>query len=110
MWRGLDALPAARRSDGWMSTAEGALAGAAVDQIRATCSWQRARLRYRSAGAPLRRAHRCRLRHRVDPALRVFFYLPLEHSEDLARAPFAGLHRGLPATMLPAGRWNTGDH
>lgn len=40
----------------------------------------------------------------VDPALRVFFYLPLEHAEDLAdQRRSLALHRGLPGD--DADRW-----
>ncbi|MBO7941630.1 DUF924 domain-containing protein, partial [Streptomyces sp. S9] len=36
---------------------------------------------------------------RVEPALRPFFYLPLEHSEDLAdQQRSVELHRALPAS------------
>ncbi|QSX74587.1 DUF924 family protein [Lysobacter arenosi] len=79
---------AARRElDDWMETPEGALALAILlDQIPRNV--------YRGSGHayatdPLARHYAARaiergFDHQVDPALRVFFYMPFEHSEAIA--------------------------
>ena len=107
--RFLDAhFHAARRErDGWMATAEGALALVLLlDQIPRNVFRGSA---HAYATDPLARHFAARaidagFDTAVAPSLRVFFYLPLEHSEDLAdQRRSLALHRGLPGD--DAARW-----
>lgn len=78
---------AARRCDDWMATAEGALALMLLLDQYPRNSFRGNGHMY--ATDPLARMF-CRqaldagLDRQVEPALRLFFYLPLSHSEDLA--------------------------
>lgn len=107
--RFLDAhFQAARREhDGWMASAEGALALLLLlDQIPRNVFRGSA---HAYATDPLARHFAARaidagFDTAVDPSLRVFLYLPLEHSEDLAdQRRSLALHRGLPGD--DASRW-----
>ena len=98
---------ARREHDGWMATAEGALALVLLlDQIPRNVFRGSA---HAYATDPLARHFAARaidagFDTAVDPSLRVFFYLPLEHSEDLAHQRRSlALHRGLPGD--DAARW-----
>jgi uncharacterized protein (DUF924 family) len=99
---------AARRESGkWMEDAQGALALVILlDQIPRNVFRGSAHA-YATDGLAREYAHRALedgFDTQVEPALRVFFYMPFEHSEDLAdqeRALF--LHRALPGEN--ADRW-----
>lgn len=92
---------AARRAlDAWVETPEGALALLLLlDQIPRNIFRGTA---HAYATDPLarsfaRQAIAAGFDTRVDPALRMFFYLPFEHSEDLDDQAFSlALHAGLP--------------
>lgn len=78
---------AARRCDAWVATAEGALALMLLLDQYPRNSFRGTGHMY--ATDPLarmycRQALDARLDRQVAPALRLFFYLPLSHSEDLA--------------------------
>lgn len=90
---------ARREHDGWVNNAEGALALVLLlDQIPRNVFRGSA---HAYATDPLarhyaRRAVEAGLDTRVDAALRVFFYLPFEHSEDIAdQRRSLALHRDL---------------
>ena len=98
---------ARREHDGWLASAEGALALVLLlDQIPRNVFRGSA---HAYATDPLARHYAAGAINAgfdlgVDPALRVFFYLPLEHSEDLAdQRRSLALHRGLPGE--DADRW-----
>ena len=90
--------------DGWMASAEGSLALLLLlDQFPRNC--------FRSSGHayatdPLARHYAARAVEagfdaQVEPALRVFVYLPFEHSEDMAdQQRSVELARGLPEGYL----------
>ena len=91
---------ASRKLDGWMDTAEGALALVLLlDQIPRNIFRGTAHA-YATDALALALASRAidaGFDKQVDPALRFFFYLPFEHSEDPDDQAFAvQLHRGLP--------------
>ncbi len=92
---------AARREyEGWMEDAEGALALLILlDQFPRNCFRDNAHA-YATDGLARRYARRAiavGFDAQVEPALRVFFYLPFEHSEDPAdQALSVELHRRLP--------------
>lgn len=98
---------ARREHDGWMASAEGALALVLLlDQIPRNVFRDSA---HAYATDPLARHYAARavdarFDTAVDPALRVFFYLPFEHSEDLAdQRRSLALHGGLGGD--DADRW-----
>ncbi len=85
-FRELHFAAAARRCDGWIATAEGALALMLLLDQYPRNSFRGTGHMY--ATDPLarmfcRHALDARLDGQVEPALRLFFYLPLSHSEDL---------------------------
>ncbi len=98
---------ARREHDGWMASAEGALALVLLlDQIPRNVFRGSA---HAYATDPLARHYAARAVDAgfdtgVDPALRLFLYLPFEHSEDLAdQRRSLALHRGLAGD--DADRW-----
>ena len=98
---------ARREHDGWMDSAEGALALVLLlDQIPRNVFRGSAHAYATDALARhyALRAIDAGFDTRVDQALRVFFYMPLEHTEDLAdQRRSLALHRGLPGD--DADRW-----
>ena len=106
---------ARREHDGWMDSAEGALALVLLlDQIprnvfrgsaHAYATDPLARhFAARAIDAGFDTAVDTRVDMRIDQALRVFLYLPFEHAEDLAdQHRSLALHRGLPGD--DADRW-----
>lgn len=98
----LDAHHAAARREyeDWMDSAEGALALLILlDQFPRNC-FRGSAHSYATDGLALhyaKRAVAAGFDRAVAPALRMFFYLPFEHSEDPAeQARSLELHRGLP--------------
>jgi uncharacterized protein (DUF924 family) len=91
---------ALRALDSWMDTAEGALALLILlDQVPRNIFRGTAHC-YATDGLArefARQAIASGFDARIDPALRLFFYLPFEHSEDLDDQEYAlQLHRALP--------------
>jgi len=91
---------ARRECEDWLDTAEGALALLILlDQLPRNCFRGSAHA-YATDGLALhyaKRALAAGFDRAVAPALRMFFYLPFEHSEDAAeQARSLELHRGLP--------------
>jgi len=91
---------ARRECEDWLLSAEGALALLILlDQFPRNCFRGSAHA-YATDGLALHYAQRAvdaGFDREVAPALRMFFYLPFEHSEDLAEQERSvTLHRGLP--------------
>ena len=96
----LHVAAASRKLDAWQDTAEGALALLILlDQIPRNIFRGTAHAYATDALARMfaRQALAAGFDAEVDRALRLFFYLPFEHSEDPDDQAFAvQLHRGLP--------------
>ena len=104
---------AARRElDDWMKTAEGALAlMVLLDQFPRNCFRDSAHSYATDSLARHFAAHAidAGFDQRIDPALRLFFYMPFEHSEDSAdQERSLALHRALPGE--DADRWAVLHH
>ena len=86
-FRGLHFRAARRELEGWMADADGALALVLLlDQFPRNCFRQSAHS-YATDGLARHyaaRAVEAGLDAQVDPALKIFFYMPFEHSEALA--------------------------
>ena len=108
-FRGLHFEAAARRHDAWRATPDGALALVLLlDQIPRNIFRGTAHM-YATDALALAFADDAIARGfdtRVDPALRMFFYLPFEHSEALADQERAlALHETLPGGDAGNGGW-----